>query len=83
MKDLEADIAKKYIIGGLLDVEDERTVDRMELVGIMKTGLRLSTMQRTAITTQFGVRCYNLNLYKKYIKLKQRMKNAIKMVIHG
>jgi len=67
----EIKLSKKYILGEYLDSKDEYMIDKMEMIGLMHTGLSISNMCRTAKTTNFAVRVFELKFYKQRQQLKR------------
>lgn len=71
----EERLSKKYVLGDIIDPEDEHTIDKMESVGMMHTGLSFELMSRTARTTSFGVRVFGLCFYKKRKQIERQIRN--------
>jgi len=69
--EIETMLAKKYILGEYIDPLDKYMINKMGIVGLMHTGLDIDTMRETAKTTNFGVRAFDLTLYKKQKQLQQ------------
>jgi hypothetical protein len=56
-------VLEKYKNGAIVDKEDRPTIERLQMVGLMKEyGLSLSKMKETTKTTPLGLKLFKIKL---------------------